>query len=146
MEKFFTVYFTNYAKCYDDFDAERLSKYFYAPTVNVKNGSVVAILNSDDVLDYLRNLAISYREQGLKKANLVSLDVKVLGWWSTLVTVHWIIDHTNGSILRDFHTSYNLFKNGDGWLILMTTNHDVPEQAKAQLSALTVRHEYRKYI
>ena len=128
MEKFFSDYFTNYAKCYDDFDPERLSKYFYAPTVNVKNGSVIAISNSSDVLAYLRNLVISYREQGLKKANLAGLDVKMLGWWSVLVTVHWIIDHTNGSILRDFHTSYNLFKNGDDWLIVMTTNHDEPEQ------------------
>jgi hypothetical protein len=129
MEESFTEYFANYAKCYDDFDPERLAKYFYTPTVNIKNGSVVAISNSSDVLAYLRSLVISYREQGLKKANLVNLDVKMLGWWSALITVHWIIDHTNGSILRDFHTSYNLFKNGDSWLILMTTNHDVPEQS-----------------
>lgn len=129
MEKFFAEYFANYARCYDDFDPERLAKYFYAPTVMVRNGSVVAISTSSDVLAYLRTFVATYRERGLKKSNLVSLEVKMLGWWSALVTVHWIIDHTNGSILRDFQTSYNLLKNGDDWHILLTTNHDVPVQA-----------------
>jgi len=35
----FTEYFSEYAKCYDDFDAERLIDYFYVPTFNVKNGT-----------------------------------------------------------------------------------------------------------
>jgi hypothetical protein len=49
-----------------------------------------------------------------------------MGHWSAFVTVHWIIDHVNGSILRDFRGSYNLFKYEDNWRILATTNHDNP--------------------
>ena len=34
MDTFWAEYFADYAKCYDDFDSERLANYFYVPTVN----------------------------------------------------------------------------------------------------------------
>jgi hypothetical protein len=71
-------------------------------------------------------LLASYREHGYKKGNLAGLEVQTLGHWGVFVTVHWIIDHVNGSILRDFKSSYNLYKLEDNWRILVTTNHDHP--------------------
>ena len=69
MEQSFAEYFANYAKCYDDFDPERLLRCFNVPTVMVKNGSVVAISTSSDVLAYLTTLVNTYRERGLKKSS-----------------------------------------------------------------------------
>jgi hypothetical protein len=126
MEKLFTDYFIKYAKCYDDFDPERLAKFYFAPTLMVKNGSVAMLATSSDVLNHLKTLLASYREHGYKKGNLVGLDVQTLGLWGAFVTVHWIIDHMNGSVLRDFKSSYNLFLQEDNWKILVTTNHDNP--------------------
>ena len=122
----FAEYFVDYAKCYDDFDHARLAQFYFAPTLMVKNGSVVTLATSSDVLTHLQTLIASYREHGYRKGNLVGLDVQAMGHWGALVTVHWIIDHVNGSILRDFKTSYNLFKLNDAWKILVTTNHDDP--------------------
>lgn len=126
MGEFFTDYFADYAKCYDDFDHARLAHFYFAPTLMVKNGTVVTLNTSADILTHLKTLLASYREHGYKKGNLAGLEVQTMGHWSALVTVHWMIDHVNGSILRDFKSSYNLFKHADIWQILATTNHDNP--------------------
>ena len=124
MEKFFAEHFANFAKCYDDFDHEQLAQFYFAPTLMVKNGSVVTLATSNNVLDHLKSLLASYREHGYKKGNVMSVDVQTLGDWGAFVTVHWIIDHVNGSVMRDFKSSYNLFKQDDSWRILSTINHD----------------------
>ncbi len=125
MDKFFAEHFANFAKCYDDFDHERLAQFYFAPTLMVKNGSVVSLATSNDVLDHLKTLLASYREHGYKKGNVADLEVQVLGDWGAFVTVHWIIDHADGSVMRDFKSSYNLFKQNGNWRILSTTNHDI---------------------
>jgi NTF2-like protein (DUF6841) len=126
MESHFSEYFTKYARCYDDFDHERLARFYFAPTLMVKNGSVLALDTDSDIITHLKTLLAFYREHGYKKGNLVGLEVQPMGHWGAFVTVHWIIDHVNGSILRDFKSSYNLFKQEHNWLILATTNHDNP--------------------
>lgn len=128
MERIFAEYFANFAQCYDDFDHERLAQFYFAPTIMVKSGSVVTLSTLSEVLDHLKNLLSSYRAHGYKKGNIAGIEVQSMGDWSTLVTIHWIIDHANGSIMRDFCSSYNLFKHDGKWRILATTNHDV--QAK----------------
>jgi len=126
MKAFFADYFARYAKCYDDFDAERLAAYYFAPTLMVKTGSGVTLSTPDGILAHLKMLLASYREHGYQKGNLAGLDVLTQGHWGAVVTVHWVIDHVNGSVLRDFKSSYNLFKPADEWQILVTTNHDNP--------------------
>jgi hypothetical protein len=123
-ELFFSEYFTNYAKCYDTFDALGLAKYYFAPTLMVKNGSVVALSTAEEIFTHLKGLLTSYKEHGYKKGNLAGIEIKPMGAWSIIVTVHWIIDHVNGSVLRDFYTTYNLFLQDGEWKILVTTNHD----------------------
>lgn len=117
-------YFASYAACYDTFDAERLAKFFFAPTLMVKNGSVVALSTPDEILNHLKGLLASYKEHGYKKGNVAGIHIESMGAWSAAVTVHWSIDHVNGSVLRDFHSTYNLFRKDDDWKILVTTNHD----------------------
>ena len=123
-DKFFAEYFASYAVCYDTFDAVSLAKYYFAPTLMVKNGSVTPILTADEIFDHLKGLLASYNEHGYKKGNLAGIEVKSMGAWSVAVTVHWIIDHVNGSVLRDFYSTYNLFRHTGEWRILVTTNHD----------------------
>jgi hypothetical protein len=123
-EKFFIEYFTNYAKCYDDFDYENLAKYYFAPTLMLKNGAVVALSATDEIFEHLKGLLASYNEHGYKEGHLVGIEVRLMGAWSVTVTVHWIIDHVNGSVLRDFYSTYNLIFQDGEWKILVTTNHD----------------------
>ena len=123
-EKFASEYFANYAKCYDTFDTVSLATYYFAPTLMVKNGSVLALSTADEIFEHLKGLLASYKEHGYKKGNLAGVEVKPTGAWSAAVTVHWIIDHSNGSVLRDFYTTYNLFRQDGEWKILVTTNHD----------------------
>ena len=91
----------------------------------VKNGSVVSLTTPSDVSDHLKTLLDSYREHGYKKGNIAGVDVQSLGDWGAFVTVHWIIDRVDGSVMRDFKSSYSLFKQDGSWKILSTTNHDV---------------------
>ncbi len=79
---------------------------------------------ADEIFEHLKGLLASYKEHGYKKGNLAGVEVKPTGAWSAAVTVHWIIDHFNGSVLRDFYTTYNLFRQDDVWKILVITNHD----------------------
>lgn len=117
-------FFAAYAICYDTFDAVRLAEYYFAPTVMVKNGTVIALPTADEILDHLKGLLASYKEHGYKKGNPAGVQVKQMGIWSAMVTVHWIIDHVNGSVLRDFYSTYSLFRQDGEWKILVTTNHD----------------------
>jgi len=121
----FTEYLCDYAKCYDDFDAERLVDYFYVPTVNVKNGTVSAITTTEDLSGSLKSMLAGYKEHGYKKGNVIDMQIMEMGKWSVLATVHWVIDKTDDTILRDFYSTYNLFKDGDSWKIVTTTNHDL---------------------
>jgi hypothetical protein len=123
-EKFISEYFTNYAKCNDTFDAGGLAKYYFTPTLMVKNGSVVALSTADEIFEHVKDLLSSYKEHGYKKGNLAGIEIKPMGSWSVTVTVHWIIDLVNGSILRDFYRTYNLFFRDGDWKILVTNNHD----------------------
>ena len=123
-EAFFTEYFADYAKGYDEFNPEQLAQFYFAPTMMVKNGSVVTLATSAELFEHMRGLLASYQEHGYKKGNLAGIEVNQLGVWSVAVTVHWIIDHVNGSILRDFYSTYNLFRQEGEWRILITTNHD----------------------
>ena len=125
MDTFWSDYFANYAKCYDDFDAERLGNYFYVPTVNVKNGTVSTITSVEELAASLKSMLTGYKEHGYKKGNVIDVQIMEMGKWSVLVTVHWVIDKTDGAILRDFKSSYNMFKDGDTWKIAATTNHDL---------------------
>jgi NTF2-like protein (DUF6841) len=121
---FFTEYFINYARCYDEFNPEHLSQFYFAPTLMVKDGSVVVLSTPEEIFGYLNGLLASYKEHGYKKGNIAGVEIKQLGGWTVAVTVHWIIDHVNGSILRDFYSTYNLFRHDSDWRILVTTNHD----------------------
>ena len=123
-DKFAVEYFANYAKCYDTFDAVSLATYYLAPTLMVKNGSVLALSTADGIFEHLKGLLASYKEHGYKKGKVAGIEVQMMGHWSAFVMVHWIIDHVNGSVLRDFCTTYNLFRQGSVWKILVTTNHD----------------------
>jgi len=125
MDTNFTEYFSNYAKCYDDFDAERLAGYFYVPTVNIKNGSVSAITTNEELSSSLKSMLAGYKEHGYKNGNVINVQVMEIGKWSVLATVDWVIDKTDGSILRDFNSTYNRFKDGEAWKIIATTNHDL---------------------
>jgi len=120
----FTEYFSEYAKCYDDFDAERLIDYFYVPTFNVKNGTVSAITSVEELPGALQSMLAGYKEHGYKKGNVIDVQVMEMGKWSVLAMVHWVIEKTDGTILRDFNSTYNLFKDGEAWKIIATTNHD----------------------
>ncbi len=90
----------------------------------VKVGTVVVLVEAEAAFNHLKGLLETYRSRGYKKANLVGIEVAMLGMWSAIVTVHWIIDRTDGTVLRDFRTSYNLFNEKEHWKILVTTNHD----------------------
>jgi len=43
-DQFFSSFFSNYAKCYDEFNLEGLVKYYFTPTLMVKNGLVLLYL------------------------------------------------------------------------------------------------------
>ena len=123
-EKLAVEYFASYAKCYDTFDVVSLAKYYFAPTLMVKNGSVLALSTVEEIFEHLKSLLASYKEHGYKRGNLAGIVVNPMGAWSAAVTVHWIIDHVDGSVLRDFYTTYNLFREDGVWKILVTTNHE----------------------
>jgi hypothetical protein len=90
----------------------------------VKNGSVIMLATSEELFEHGKGFLAAYKEHGYKKGNLADIEVNQLGAWRAAVSVHWIIDHVNGSILRDFYSTYNLFRQEGEWRILVTTNHD----------------------
>jgi hypothetical protein len=90
-EEFFSAYFTNYAKRYDEFNPEHLAQFYFTPTLMVKNGSVITLAGPEEIHEHLKNLLASYKEHGYKKGNMAGVKVEQLGGWGVAITVHWII-------------------------------------------------------
>jgi hypothetical protein len=54
----------------------------------------------------------------------MSLESQALGINSTLATVRWSFQDNSGNALWEWTFSYNLYRSGAGWKILLQTMHD----------------------
>lgn len=118
-------FFAHYAERYMAFDVDAVAALYEAPFLAVREGRPIHLPDAEAVRQHLVGLMAAYRDAGAAEAAIADLHSVSLGRSSALVTVRWHARAADGSLLRDFFTSYQLLRSGDGsWLILGYVYHD----------------------
>lgn len=73
---------------------------------------------------YFTDLLADYRKQGYTNAEIPNCEVKILGKNSALVSVNWLCNREDGTVVFDFWDSYQIVLIDDVWSILNDTVHD----------------------
>src|SRR5581483_9672110 len=117
-------FFAWYAERYMASDVDAIETVYEAPLLALRDGHAIHLPDRDAVRAHLAELMEAYARSGAARADVVSLDVAPLGHSSANATVHWHVCNADGSVIKDFRTTYHLLRAGDGWRILAYTNHD----------------------
>lgn len=116
-------FFEHYAERYMASDVEAVASLYEAPFLAVRDGRATHLPDGAAVREHLAGLMQAYATSGAVRADMASLHELSLGPTGTVVTVHWHAVAADGSMVRDFRTSYHLLRDGETWRILSYTNH-----------------------
>ena len=118
-------FFERYAQRYMAFDVDTVTGMYEKPFLAVREGRPIHLTDDDAVREHLSGLMAAYRDAGAAEAAIADLQVTRLGRTSALATVQWQARAADGSVLREFATSYQLLDDGaGGWRILAYVYHD----------------------
>ena len=118
-------FFETYAERYMASDADAVAAMYEAPLLAVREGKAIHLGDHDAVRTHLASLMDAYRKAGAKRATIAALNITPLGRSSILATVRWTVESDDGTVLRDFATSYQMLRQEPGgWRLLSYTNHD----------------------
>lgn len=118
------AFFANYAERYMASDVDAVSAMYEAPLLALREGRAIHLGTRAAVREHLAEVMGAYARSGAARADVAALDVVPLGMSSAFATVNWHVRGTDGSLLKDFHTTYHLLRADRDWRILSYTNHD----------------------
>lgn len=116
-------FFDRYAELYMAGDAEAVADLCEVPFLAVRSGATFHLLDRQALVGHLANNMAAYRSMGAAAADIVDINVQEQGTEAVLATVDWHVRAADGTVLRDFSTSYQLIV-ADPWRIISYVNHD----------------------
>ena len=116
-------FFARYAQLYMASDADAVVDMCEVPFLAVRSGAAFHLLDRQAVHDHFAHNMAGYRASGAASADIVDIDAREQGTDAVIATVHWHVLAKDGSMVRDFHTSYQLIVT-DPWRIISYVNHD----------------------
>ncbi len=116
-------FFKRYAELYMAGDAEAVADLCEVPFLAVRSGAAFHLLDRPAVVGHLANNTAAYRSAGAAAADIAAIRVQEQGLEAVLATVDWQVRAADGTVVRDFSTSYQLIV-ADPWRILSYVNHD----------------------
>ncbi|MES2208621.1 MAG: DUF4440 domain-containing protein [Chloroflexota bacterium] len=116
-------FFERYAERYMAGDAEAIADMCEAPFLAVRSGKAFHLPDREAVVGHLATNMTAYRSAGAASADIADIDVQEQGSEAVLATVHWHVRGPDGTMVRDFRTSYQLVV-ADPWRIVSYVNHD----------------------
>jgi len=115
--------FDEYTRRYSERDVEGVTNLCLSPFLAIRRGEAIHMPDRDAVRDHFASTIVAYRFTGVVAWTPVEIDARQLGEHSVFATVHWNAVDTDGQVLRDTWTSYQLLATPDGWRFLSYTNH-----------------------
>lgn len=117
-------FFEAYADRYMASDVDAVADMYEAPFLAVREGKTIHLGDREAVREHLAGLMGAYRNAGAKRAVIADLRVTKLDRTSAMATVRWNALAEDGSLLRDFATSYQLLRGEPaGWRVVSYTYH-----------------------
>jgi len=118
------AFFAWYRERYMASDVDAISGVYEAPLLAVRDGVAIHLADREAVRAHLAELMAAYVASGAARAEVASLQVTPLGTPGALATANWHVSDPADRLVKDFHTTYQLLRDGDdGWRILSYTNH-----------------------
>lgn len=98
---------------------------FYAePCITARAGSVRFSPARKDTETFFATVDANYRERGFRQGAILFIIEQSLGANSAIATIQWAYKDAVGRTLWESTFSYNLYKLGADWKILLQTMHD----------------------
>ncbi len=117
-----------YAEAYMAGDADWVAGVYDAPFLAVRGGQPIHLADRAAVVEHVGTLMAAYRAAGAARADIAGLDVLEQGDSAALATVRWNVRAADGTLIRDFRSSYQ-FVGPDPWRIVSYVNHDTVRPA-----------------
>ena len=117
-------FFSHYSDRYMAGDVDAVAAMYEAPALAVREGRVIHLADETALREHLSELMSAYSVAGAARAELAALHLDRLGSHATNATVNWRVVGADGGLIRDFRTTYFMFRDGETWRIRTYTNHD----------------------
>ena len=124
------AFFETYRAAFNRLDGDAVADHWHTPSAitNSRSGEAGAQLTwwIDDAPMRANHRALCdvYRGSGYHHAEFEVIDCISLGTDHAFADVHWTLWQSDGSLLQDFHTSYNLLRTPAGPKVLLVTAYE----------------------
>ena len=118
-------FLATYMQAFDAADGKRIAALYHAPCVTVRgDGSIHCLQSQAELQAFFQKVADTYSREGSRGSRYTDLDVVPIGARSALASMEWELLREDGTVLRRWRQSYNLFlKVENQWKILVSTFH-----------------------
>jgi hypothetical protein len=101
-----------------------VASFYHEPCITARMGSTHLNLTRGDTEAFFAKAMEAYRSKGQAGGAMLSMDSHPMGKNSAIATVRWAYKDIEGKTLWEWTFSYNLYRSGGGWKILLQTMHD----------------------
>ena len=117
-------FFALYAKSFDERDWPTFVSLYHVPAMSVRaDGSVKFMQSRDEIDQFFRGVSDAWAQEGYDHFDVSDFDVRALGGNSMLVSFNWHMMNRAGTMLKQWHQSYQLVRAGAEWRVLNSTFH-----------------------
>jgi ketosteroid isomerase-like protein len=120
-----SAFVAEYVAAHQAHDVERLASFYFLPTVFLLKKDVVAILDGDDLTQFLERAFRAFRsnDEGTKFAASL-LAQRMMGAKVTSIDVDWKITDDQGGTVQEFRVTYDLIDIDGRWKIVLIARHE----------------------
>jgi hypothetical protein len=104
--------------------AEAIAVFFAEPCITARAGVVRINPSHETITAIFREVVEQYRARGFTHGDYIHIESRSLGTNSAFATLRWSYKDAAGSTLWENTFSYNLYRQANGWKILLQTMHD----------------------
>jgi len=119
VRSFFDAYGDSFTKA-----PAAIAAFFAEPCITARAGEVRLHPTRKDSEAFFAAIAANLRERGFRQGAILFLIEQSLGANSAIATIQWAYKDADGGTLWESTFSYNLYKLGGEWKILLQTMHD----------------------
>lgn len=114
-------FFERYRDAFNSLDGEAVAKLYSVPSGIAQDGQYMHWLEFQPIRNNMVALCTLYRERGYADAEFEPGVFLQQGLNYAIADLRWKIGWSSGAAPWEFHTTYNLVRNEEGWRVLLCT-------------------------
>ncbi|KRR10643.1 hypothetical protein CQ12_19435 [Bradyrhizobium jicamae] len=119
-----SVFFHRYNEAFATYDGNQIAELYCVPCITMRgDGSIHCFQSRDEIARFFQGVVDTYRREGAVGGTPHEVVAVPIGERSALASATWKNLRDDGSVARQFRTSYNVVRFAEGWRILATTFH-----------------------